>query len=297
MPLNQESRERRRRQNRESQQRRSMTALTGTAVRSQADNGITLGQRQKQPSGPSTIDGLLGPVGQKLTVKEATINTPFMSLPPSPPYPEYLHGSQALVSYFVQDPPHWVQHQPKSHGDSQSAWPLMGLDFPVTRNERDEHFREDGHDNVMLQPVADDIISSPHVQYQSPASVSQSTSSMSSHAMLSGQPRRSYSQVQHEQSASDASHRRSDTDAPAACLGANPSTSQAMEKRSPAEKAIKEVQVLYKLGVKVGFLKRDDRVRNYLAAMRRKYHKMPFLRDEDCESSSYTDDSYGGDSE
>ncbi|KAG8415744.1 hypothetical protein J3458_009566 [Metarhizium acridum] len=187
MPLNQESRERRRRQNRESQQRRR--------------------QRQKQPSGPSTIDGLLGPVGQKLTVKEATINTPFMSLPPSPPHPEYLHGSQALVSYFVQDPPHWVQHQPKSHGDSQSAWPLMGLDFPVTRNERDEHFREDGHDNVMVQPVADDIISSPHVQYQSPASVSQSSSSMSSHALLSGQPRRSYSQVQHQQSASDASHR------------------------------------------------------------------------------------------
>jgi hypothetical protein len=57
------------------------------------------------------------------------------------------------------------------------------------------------------------------------------------------------------------------------------------------------VQVLYKLGVKVGFLKRDDRVRSYLTTMRRKYQKMPVLRDEDCESSSYTDTSYDGDSE
>lgn len=61
------------------------------------------------------------------------------------------------------------------------------------------------------------------------------------------------------------------------------------EKTIKAEKAIKKVQMLYSLGVKVGFLKKDDRVRDYLATMKRKYQKIPSLRDEDRGDSSYSD--------
>lgn len=81
-----------------------------------------------------------------------------------------------------------------------------------------------------------------------------------------------------------------------ACPGGSSTGGQDGEATSPAEKAIKEVQGLYKLGVKAGFLKRNDRVRNYLSTMRRTYHKMPYLRDETYDSSSYSDSSCDGDS-
>ncbi|KAG5927465.1 hypothetical protein E4U42_002216 [Claviceps africana] len=52
---------------------------------------------------------------------------------------------------------------------------------------------------------------------------------------------------------------------------------------SPAEMAINEVQELYNMGVKVGFLKRDDKVQDYLAAMKRIYHRAPYLKDGECQ--------------
>ncbi|KAG6006829.1 hypothetical protein E4U21_006636 [Claviceps maximensis] len=55
--------------------------------------------------------------------------------------------------------------------------------------------------------------------------------------------------------------------------------SQNKELRSPAEMAINEVQELYSMGVKVGFLKKDDQVQDYLAGMKRIYHRAPYLRD------------------
>ncbi|KAG6012122.1 hypothetical protein E4U43_007933 [Claviceps pusilla] len=53
---------------------------------------------------------------------------------------------------------------------------------------------------------------------------------------------------------------------------------------SPAEVAINEVQELYNMGVKVGFLKRDDRVHEYLVGMKRVYHRAPYLKDGECQA-------------
>lgn len=44
---------------------------------------------------------------------------------------------------------------------------------------------------------------------------------------------------------------------------------------------IRDVELLYSIGVKAGFLKPDDKVKYYLAAMKRIYHKAPTLMDED----------------
>lgn len=52
------------------------------------------------------------------------------------------------------------------------------------------------------------------------------------------------------------------------------------EKASAAEEAIQEVQLLYRVGVNAGFLKRDDRVKDYLSAMKQTYHRVPSLMDE-----------------
>lgn len=62
--------------------------------------------------------------------------------------------------------------------------------------------------------------------------------------------------------------------------------SPAKEMASPAEMAIHEVQELYSLGVRVGFLKRDDAVQDYLAAMKRVYHRAPYLKDVACQGCS-----------
>ena len=59
--------------------------------------------------------------------------------------------------------------------------------------------------------------------------------------------------------------------------------SHTKELPSPAEIAINEVQELYSMGVKVGFLRRDDKVQDYLAAMKRIYHRAPYLRDGKCQ--------------
>ncbi|KAG5983002.1 hypothetical protein E4U55_001001 [Claviceps digitariae] len=59
--------------------------------------------------------------------------------------------------------------------------------------------------------------------------------------------------------------------------------SQTMELPSPAELAINEVQELYSVGVKVGFLKRDDTVQDYLAAMKRIFHRAPYLKNGTCQ--------------
>ncbi|KAL6850834.1 hypothetical protein ACO1O0_007960 [Amphichorda felina] len=61
------------------------------------------------------------------------------------------------------------------------------------------------------------------------------------------------------------------------------------ETPSAAEEAIRDVQLLYRTGVKAGFLKRDDKVQGYLAAMKRVYHKVPALMDEDYEGPSGSD--------
>lgn len=55
---------------------------------------------------------------------------------------------------------------------------------------------------------------------------------------------------------------------------------------SPAEEIIRDTQELYRVGVKAGFLKQDDKVHHYLAAMRRVYQKVPSLMDDDYEGSS-----------
>jgi hypothetical protein len=53
-------------------------------------------------------------------------------------------------------------------------------------------------------------------------------------------------------------------------------TSQRAEP-STAEASIKEVQALYTFGVRVGLLKKDDRVGDYLKAMRTKYRQIYLL--------------------
>lgn len=52
---------------------------------------------------------------------------------------------------------------------------------------------------------------------------------------------------------------------------------------------IRDVELLYSIGVKAGFLKPDDKVKYYLAAMKRIYHKAPTLMDEDDEELSGSD--------
>lgn len=52
---------------------------------------------------------------------------------------------------------------------------------------------------------------------------------------------------------------------------------------------IRDVQLLYSIGVKAGFLKPDDKVKYYLAAMKRIYCKAPTLMDEDDEGLSGSD--------
>lgn len=171
-----------------------------------------LGQRQKQPSGAtSTSDGSNAPTGQILTAEEGATNTPLLTLPPSPPYPEYLQGSQALVGYLVQDPPHWSQHQPKGHEESQQPWPLMGLDFPITRGERDANSKGDGNANMIgpnrLGSRVNDMITSPPFQYQSPTSGPPPGPNLSSQTTFRTQPHCNYPKVQDEQLAVSLNHR------------------------------------------------------------------------------------------
>ncbi|OBT77983.1 hypothetical protein VF21_03174 [Pseudogymnoascus sp. 05NY08] len=65
--------------------------------------------------------------------------------------------------------------------------------------------------------------------------------------------------------------------------------SRESETASPAVETIRDVQLLYSIGVKAGFLKPDDKVKYYLAAMKRIYCKAPTLMDEDDEGLSGSD--------
>jgi hypothetical protein len=47
--------------------------------------------------------------------------------------------------------------------------------------------------------------------------------------------------------------------------------------------------LLYRIGIQAGFLKRDERVQSYLAAMRRIYHKVPSLVNDDYEEPGGSD--------
>lgn len=58
-------------------------------------------------------------------------------------------------------------------------------------------------------------------------------------------------------------------------------TTSQRDQTSTAEASIKEVQALYAFGVRFGLLKKDDRVSNYLKAMRTKYRQMYLLGEKD----------------
>ncbi|QUC17468.1 uncharacterized protein UV8b_01709 [Ustilaginoidea virens] len=66
-----------------------------------------------------------------------------------------------------------------------------------------------------------------------------------------------------------------------------PIAQDAVQPPCQAERSIKDVQVLYRLGVKAGFLRENHQVCRYLAAMRRTYGRMPRLADDDADGSSH----------
>jgi hypothetical protein len=149
----------------------------------------TIGQRQKQPSVIGASESINVSVAQMHSAEETMVNTP---------YPEYLQASQTLMGFLVHDPPHWSHHQPKDHANAQLCWPRIGFDVPIERSKGEIQDDIIAADKLLLR--ADEMMSSPPFQYQSPASCPQLGTNTSNHSMRSSKPRQGSSQMQQGQS-------------------------------------------------------------------------------------------------
>ncbi|KFY57786.1 hypothetical protein V496_06333 [Pseudogymnoascus sp. VKM F-4515 (FW-2607)] len=183
--------------------------------------------------------------------------------------------------YFVQYT-NWIQDQPRGQADTDVYWPPMDVDFHLQQGERctSTYSQNDGlprehssHgylnrvDEAMIQVSPESFASSqirgqlshfPSVGTCQPALVTPPASSGSAVIGAVYQP-------------------------------ANSSGRREVESASTAVDTIRDVELLYSIGVKAGFLKPDDKVRYYLAAMKRIYHKAPTLMDEDDEELNGSD--------
>lgn len=190
-----------------------------------------------------------------------TSSSDLLSMLRSDPSPSH-DQDHDLQSYFGQ-PSQWTPDQVQpggKQGSPQVAWPSMDMDFSYSMPQQAERSAPMNSPNDEMS--RDEYFTSGYLSLGklpacNPALLTPPTSS-TSRFTPSSCPRRGKS--------------------------SSPITPPASV--SPAEETIRDVQELYKIGVKAGFLKQDDKVKHYLAAMRRVYQKVPSLMDEDYEGSS-----------
>ncbi|KFZ08796.1 hypothetical protein V502_09110 [Pseudogymnoascus sp. VKM F-4520 (FW-2644)] len=176
--------------------------------------------------------------------------------------------------YFAQHI-NWIQDQPTDQPDAHVSWPPMDVSFHLQQGERcasshsrnDELSRENSAngylnavDEALIQASPDYFVSS-----QIRGQFSHFPSVGTCHPALLTPP------------ASSSSAGIAAVYPPAKSGGRCRET----ETSSTAVETIRDVELLYSIGVKAGFLKPDDKVKYYLAAMKRIYHKAPTLMDED----------------
>ncbi|KFY26335.1 hypothetical protein V491_01346 [Pseudogymnoascus sp. VKM F-3775] len=257
-PSQEDSRDRRRRQNRESQRRWRER------------------YRHSKPDDVKKPKGTLPDADETLDIK-----TPPMSDMQS--RPQSRHLQQLLEppdhsSYFDQQT--WMQDHPAGQHDAHISWPAMDVNFDLHDGERctstltqnNELSREspingylNGVDKAPVQASSEFFVS-PQVREQ----FSHFSSTGTCHPALLTPPTSSSSTSigpAYEQSNFGGRCRET-------------------ESASAAVETIRDVQLLYSIGVKAGFLKPDEKVKYYLAAMKRIYHKAPTLMDEDDEGLS-----------
>ncbi|KAG6012893.1 hypothetical protein E4U54_007240 [Claviceps lovelessii] len=273
--------ERRRRQNRESQQRRSIISQNTR-------------KHQKWPSGVVVDHGSGDQTGQALAAARQDMMMHMaatMNLPPNQHPPENSKRSQALIGCydeqdsFSQIPPsprHPQQQQPPPHhqaenghcADIQALWTMMGLNFSAAKGPEWQLQCKRFSCDRILEPTstisppmtlctADDMTPSPASHYQSPVSMVRHPSIFSTgsqHETLGSEsyPRR-YLQMKNEQSTMGFNRSRGYKNVlPSSrsdrSLVDHTDVHQEESPKYRADKLKKEVQDLYKLGVKVGFL-------------------------------------------
>ncbi|CAM1503356.1 Fc.00g081320.m01.CDS01 [Cosmosporella sp. VM-42] len=273
-----DARERRRRQNRESQQRWR--------------------QRHKRPDQETSITSANRPF-----INGQSLDESFISPPPSSNHSESPLGSRALNSYFVQEAT-WFQDQPAVQDDFQNPWPTS-LKFPIQEDEGSLTVRPGQSDGAPHQSISGHWngcheFSIPRTDGTVQLAVPQVRGHTSSRQLLStpdiGNPNNEHLHHPRHQQAERliaASDRPCDPEMPQYRSSTRRQPELRSTETSSAEKTIQEVQVLYNLGVRAGFLRKNETVRRYLNTMERKYQKIHFLGDEDCEeSSSYDPDEW-----
>ncbi|KAL5344747.1 hypothetical protein ACLOAV_010144 [Pseudogymnoascus australis] len=265
-PSQEDSRDRRRRQNRESQRRWRER------------------YRQVKPEDAKKLNGTLP------DAHEALLDTiPPMSDLQSQPHSQHLqHLLEPLDhnGYLVQSTD-WTQDQPTGQPDANASWPPIDVKFHFqqgehcasTQSQNDkpsrESFTADYLNGLEVQALSDYFVSS-----QIRGQFSQYPPVGTCNPVLLTPPASPSSAgigAFHESSNSGGRCKETET-------------------ASTAVETIRDVQLLYSIGVKAGFLKPDEKVKYYLAAMKRIYHKAPTLMDEDDEGLSGCDlDEWGCD--
>ncbi|KFY13720.1 hypothetical protein V492_03067 [Pseudogymnoascus sp. VKM F-4246] len=260
-PSQEDSRDRRRRQNRESQRRWRER------------------YRQTKPDDAVKSKCTASDANEAMLVTSPT--TSDLQSRPQSKHQQNVLEPPDHNGYFIQST-NWMQDHPAGHPDAHGSWPPMGVDFHLQEGERcasihsqsDELSRETSI-NGYLNGLEDSTMQASPEYFTSAQIRGQYTHFTPIGVCPSALP-------------------TPPTSSSSACIGtifepANFGGQCRETETSSAVETIRDVQLLYSIGVKAGFLKPDEKVKYYLAAMKRIYHKAPTLMDEDDEGLSGSD--------